>query len=294
MPDTEVLLQPVNDGLTIRPSGIWAKKKLRVLAHYIATSTVAMKNKPWRRRFYIDLQAGPGKNCVADDNDQCPSTNPDVFLGSPLLALTEGAKYSSYFFVEQDEESASALRTRCKSLSNTNPISIIEDDCNNAVDQICDAINRVDTPPFSKTDWNSLSLAFLDPEGLELNWETVVKLASLKRTDIVINFSIGGLRRRAGHDKQMPPGTTRSDQFFGTTEWRGIPDNPDSSKPAFQWIEFYQARLQELEYQWGTPVPVKNTTNVELYRLLFASKHQLGVELWEEARKNAPRQRALF
>jgi hypothetical protein len=41
----------------------------------------------------------------------------------------------------------------------------------------------------------SLNLAFLDPEGLELCWMTVAKLAGIRRMDLVINYPEGGLNR---------------------------------------------------------------------------------------------------
>jgi len=289
-----IFLRPVDDGLPMRESGQWARNKLDILARYIRTSTIAMQDKPWRRRFYIDLQAGPGKNYVGEQLNQ-------VFLGSPLLALTEGAGYTDYRFVELDATLANALIQRCDVVDQdaTRHIKVVIGDCNQVVYQIVDEINSIDRPPFNSTDWNCLSLAFLDPEGLELQWETVLKLASLRRTDIVINFSIGGLRRTAGEALESPvsPIGERVDRFFGSHDWSQIPLHSDGSMPAYEWIEFYKRRLAaatQPAYQWGTDISVKNSRGVELYRLLFASKHELGVKLWEDARKNAPIQRSLF
>lgn len=291
---TPQYLEPVDDGLPMRPSGRWAKRKLAVLARYITTSTIAMKNKPWRRRFYIDLQAGPGKNCVKS-NKHCPKVNPEIFLGSPLLAITSGAGFTDCFFVEQDAVLADALRTRCSSAPNAESIIVLTEDCNRAVDRIVDRIRQVDAPPYSRTDWPSLSLVFLDPEGLELNWSTVKKLASLKRADLVINFSLGSLQRNATQAWELPLGSAQVDLFFGTTEWRNIPRKPKGSMPSAEWIGFYRKRITEFGYRhWGTPVSVKNDHGRELYRLLFASKHELGAKLWEDAWKNAPVQRSLF
>ena len=282
---TSSLLQPVDDGLPMRDSGEWAKDKCDILARYIDTSTYAIKDKPWRRRFYIDLQAGPGKN-------RCP--NGEVFLGSPLLALTKGAGFTDYRFVEKDEAFANALLKRCEASAQQQSVQIIVGDCNEVANQIANEVEQIDQPPFSKTDWNSLCLVFLDPEGLELEWRTVARIASLRRADLIINFSTGGLRRSAPGAIALPPDETAVDRFFGTLDWRSIPRNSDGSMPAHEWIEFYRERLTGLGYRWGTSIRVKNSKNVELYRLLFASKHDLGIKLWEDARKNAPTQRALF
>jgi len=292
---TPQYLEPVDDGLPMRPSGAWAKDKLSVLARYIATSTTAMKKLPWRKRFYIDLQAGPGKNYVDNSETKRPEGKLEIFLGSPLLALTEGVGFTDYFFVEKDGELALALETRCSLAPPEVSVRVIQGDCNSAIDEIVQYVWQVDQPPFSQTDWNSLCLAFLDPEGLELNWSTVEKLASLKRADLVINFSIGGLRRSAEQAWKTAPEAAKADSFFGTTDWRSIPRKPKGSMPSVEWIDFYRSRVTELGYEhWGTPVSVKYDRGVELYRLLFASKHELGVKLWEDARKNAPIQRSLF
>jgi three-Cys-motif partner protein len=291
---TSNFLEPLDDGLPMSEWGHWAKDKLNVLARYIITSTTAMSSKTvyWRRRFYIDLQAGPGKNYVKERPD-------DIFLGSPLLALTQGAGYTDYRFVEWDSSRADALRKRCEAadLKPFQTLNVFAGNCNDVVDQIVKEINDIDKPPFSRTDWNSLSLAFLDPEGLELDWETVLKLVSLKRTDIVINFSTGGLKRTAEQALSMSRGEARADKFFGTSDWRDIPRRPDGSMPVHEWIEFYKQRLTDKtggEYQWGTSISVKNRRGVEMYRLLFASKDKLGITLWEDARKKGPDQLSLF
>lgn len=288
-PDQEKYLQPVDDGLPMRESGEWAEKKLDILGHYITTSTIAMAKRPWRSRVYIDLQAGPGKNRIEKSGR--------VVLGSPLLALTQGAGYTDYRFVEQDPVLADALRTRVAATGKATPQSIIEGDCNEAVDTIVREIRERDAK-YLPGKWQSLCLMFLDPEGLELHWRTVNLLASELRADFVINFSSSGLRRVAGEAFQHPESSVadRVNKFFGTENWRDIPLRPDGSMPVNEWIDFYQNRLSAIGYKWGTESSIKINTNygVELYRLLFASKHELGVKLWEEARKNAPRQRSMF
>lgn len=287
-------LKPVADGLPTSEAGLWAKDKLKILARYIDSSTVAMSSASvhWRRRFYIDLQAGPGKNHVKEQLN-------DIFLGSPLLALTKGAGYTDYRFVEWDIERADALRQRCKhaQLATSQSLRVYDGDCNQVVDQIVDEIQHIDQPPFSKTNWNSLCLAFLDPYGLELEWPTVLKIISLRRADLLINFSTGGLKRTAQQAFEMPEGEAQADKFFGTVAWRKVPLNTDGSMPIHEWITFYQQRLTDEtngEYKWGTSISVKNTVGVELYRLLFASKDNLGIDLWEDARKRGPSQLSMF
>ena len=72
-------LNPENDGLPLRESGLWALDKLDYLQRYINVLETSMRKK-WPRRAYIDLFAGPGK-CIDRKTGQ-------IFLGSPLIALT--------------------------------------------------------------------------------------------------------------------------------------------------------------------------------------------------------------
>jgi len=287
-PDREIYLSPVDDGLPMRDSGEWSKVKLSVLGYYIDLSTVAMYQKPWRRRYYIDLQAGPGKNVIGNSGE--------VLLGSPLLALLRGKGYTHYRLIEQDEELADALWRRCEATNQIKRSDILVSDFRSQVEGIVEEIREVDRP-YIQGQWHTLTLAFFDPEGLELNWETVALLASLNRVDLIINFSTSGVRRTAGQALNQPSGTTIVDRFFGTLEWRNIPFDPDSSPPVRRYLDLYKSRLESMGFSWGTEisVPIKTTFGVELYRLLYASKSKdVGVEFWEKARKNAPQQRSLF
>ncbi|MBN1876921.1 MAG: three-Cys-motif partner protein TcmP [Anaerolineae bacterium] len=73
-------LDAQDDGLLMRPMKDWAAEKLDYLERYLNIFTTSMRNQRWRALNYIDLFAGPGK-CQHEASS-------DVYLGSPLLALT--------------------------------------------------------------------------------------------------------------------------------------------------------------------------------------------------------------
>ena len=82
----ENFLLPYDDGLAMRRSNNYARYKLKALEIYIEITNTAMKDKPWRDRYYIDLQAGPGKNIIGGS----------IVLGSPLVALTTKYPFTQY------------------------------------------------------------------------------------------------------------------------------------------------------------------------------------------------------
>jgi three-Cys-motif partner protein len=283
-------LQPLDDGLAMRPAGLWATEKLDYLARYVGLFQRGMRDK-WRYHNYIDLMAGPGKNRIRKTSR--------VVLGSPLLALTTDVPFNQYFFVDADPVNADALRRRCDASMYRLRVRVEVGDCNAKVDEIVSKIG----PDDAKT----LNLAFLDPEGFELHWRTVAKLASLRRMDLIINFPEGGLKRmmkRVIAKDDWPI----IDLFFGSMGWRSIyrafqcgeiPEQPLLRS----LIDHYRDNLRQLGYQdiqqghevSGLEPLMRNTRRAPLYRLLFASKHIRGNDFWQKiTRRDAHGQGTLF
>lgn len=266
-------LQQTDDGLPMRPSGSWAAEKLDYLKRYINVFETSMRVK-WPVRNYIDLLAGPGKNFVRETEQ--------VMLGSPLLALTTKYPFTGYFFVDVEKINTDALRERCRASEHSDRVRVLTGDCNVEIDNILTEM---------KPDANrSLNLAFLDSEGLELRWDTVAKLASLRRMDLIINYPQGGLNRVMPQAIQEE-GETLIDNFFGGRDWRAIYQEwlisrgPD---PHWQLLDLYKSKLQGAGYrevkrddEVGDEPLMRNVKkNAPLYRLLFASKHALGNQFW--------------
>jgi three-Cys-motif partner protein len=272
-------LEPVDDGLLMRPAGAWAAEKLDYLSRYIEVFETSMR-EIWPIRNFIDLFAGPGKNQVKNTRQ--------VLLGSPLIALKTKHAFTSYYFIDSDPDNTKALRERCKGSLVYNRVNILTGDCNQIIDQIVKVLNQEKR--------TSLNLAFLDPEGFEIHWTTVTKLASVSKMDLVINYSEGGLNRMMAKVYRSPE-ETQIDIFFGTREWRTIYakyKNQHKSGVQRELIDLYQSRLQKLGYQevkrsdetLGHEPLIRNIQrNAPLYRLIFASKNPLGQKFWESITK---------
>lgn len=277
----ETYLQPQDDGLPTRETGNWAVVKLDYLERYINVFETSMRDKPWRRRHYIDLFAGPGK---------CRVPMGPVNLGSSLLSLVTPYPFTDYFFVDNDEQNIEVLRQRCSAFSNPTSIKFYCGDANVVVHDVVECIQAVDDQ-FIKGKWSSLNLAFLDPEGLELKWETVASLATLYSMDLIINSSQGGLNRYMpiAFEEEL----SAVDDFFGGMEWRNIYERHlrgEIANPHPELINLYREKLQDLGYEkvrldldTGYAPLVRNAKrNAPLYRLLFASKDPLGHDIWKE------------
>ena len=290
-------LRPEDDGLPMRQSGSWVAEKLDYLERYINIFEISMRNKPWRKRHYIDLFAGPGK-CVV-------SNTGTVYLGSTLLALTTKYPFTDYFFIDLDSDNIATLQQRCSVSPMHNRIQYFDQDCNLVVQNIIEQIVSVDRKHIPDK-WSSLNLAFLDPDGLELRWETVATLAKPYSMDLIIHYPQGGLNRYMGQAFKEEK-ETAVDFFFGGTEWRKIYEQWKNKQTQFGihrlLMDLYKEKLQDLGYKEALrddeigdePLMRNAEKNAPLYRLLFASKNPLGHDFWREVnRRNVHGQMRLF
>jgi three-Cys-motif partner protein len=273
-------LEPVDDGLLMRPSGLWVTEKLDYLHRLIDVFEKSMRNK-WSIRNYIDLLAGPGKNRVHKTQQ--------ILLGSPLIALNTQYPFTGYYFIDIDPANTNALQERCDASLQKNSVHIETGDCNVLVDQVVKELRS--------TEDRSLNLAFLDPEGLELGWSTVKKLAGIRKMDLVINYPEGGLNRIMAKVYQATSDSL-VDIFFGTQEWRIAYARfryQHKSGLHRELIDLYKSQLQKLGYtevkggdETGGHEPlIRNIQrNAPLYRLIFASKNPLGEKFWRSVTRH--------
>lgn len=274
MEETRKYLLPEADGLPTRDSHDYARYKLAAVRHYLAIANTAIHSRPWYARNYLDLQAGPGKINIGKD----------ILLGSPLIALESPNPADHFIFNELSDELRSALATRVAASPLQNRVALYGGDVNKIVDDVCEYIDQQDRLAQRSNKWSTFNIAFLDPEGFELHWPTVVKLAQMKRMDLIITFPTGSIPRirGAGYDDIAT-------KFFGTSDWLEVYEQAGSmTKRAL--IDFYRQNLEKFGYhieidpEWGGhDLRFRNSKNVEVYSLIFASKHPLGDKLWKEA-----------
>lgn len=277
MLNDEKFLLPEDDGLSMRESKDYVRYKLNALDFYLDVTDTAMHQQKWTERFYIDLQAGPGKNRIGDA----------VLLGSPLIALASPHPATQFRFNEFDPVNKTALERRVSASPLKERVKIYQDDVNQIVLRVCEEITNKDRNR-TKDRWSTFNIAFLDPEGLELHWSTVEALASMKKMDLIINFSTGGIVRSIGRGNYLAV-----DNFFGTTQWKEVDvPNDDPVKRRRSLIDFYRQRLEKFGYHididpnlGGDDIAVNNSKNAQVYSLIFASKHVLGDKLWKQAAK---------
>jgi three-Cys-motif partner protein len=246
-----------DDGLPVQCVGYWAQDKHYYIQRYIeATREVRARFLPPVGKggaAFVDLFAGPGRCRIRDTGR--------IVNGSPLLALaSDQAPFTKLVFSDFDAENINALRRRTAFAGSR--VEILHGDANAMVDAIVDRI-----PAYG------LNVAFLDPFGADaLKFETVAKLAAVKRMDLIIHYPTGDLKRNIARD----PGRARA--FVGGDSGEGL----SSPSEVAAGIEALKSNLTTHGYTGKAvrSVPIKNNKGVILYHLVFASKHLRGNSIW--------------
>ena len=279
------LLKPVDDGLPMRESREYARDKLHIIRGYTERLIVSMRDKHWRAYFYIDLEAGPGKNLFP--------VNEEVMVGSPLIGLNASYPFTHYRFIELDRTNCDALKERVAASDLHDRVKVWHGDCNKLVSGIASEIREIDKPPLTSGNWHSLNLAILDPEGLELHWDTVEKLGQMNKMDMIFTFWTSGITRNA--NTWLEAGRTqRIDDMFGTDAWQAAyrpVAHRNSTEKRSALINFYKNRLQELGYLIGNERVFRNSKNVQQYTMFGACKHPLGIKFWNDVIRGLPQSR---
>ena len=259
------------DNLPVQCVGQWATDKHFYLQKYVeATRAVRARYlepegaRPAGGAAFVDLFAGPGRARVRETGE--------IIDGSPLVALGhDEAPFTHVILCELLEVNAQTLTQR--TAQHRHRTSIIVGDCNEVIDEVIAKI-----PP------HGLNIALVDPFNLQpLCFDTLARLASVKRMDLVVHFPTNTIKRSLHAD-----GTKALlDRFLGTTSWRDLVTLPDE---VVRLIEVLREQLGSLGY--GTDavraLPVRNTQNVVMYHLVFASKHDRGDKIWNSIARGSP------
>ncbi len=269
----------------MRDSNDYARDKLLIVERYTNRMITAMRSRPWRAFFYIDIEAGPGKNLFVSSGG--------VERGSPLIGLSAKFPFTHYRFIELDKRNCNALIARVSASDLYDRVKVWHGDCNILVDEIVNEICEIDRPRATNQNWHCLNLAILDPEGLELHWDTVEKLSRMNRMDMIFTFWTSGITRNA--NAWLKAGRTEKiDNLFGTDEWQSIfkpVAHRNSTVKRRVLIDFYKSRLGMFGYLIGNERVFRNSKNVQLYTMFGACKHELGIKFWNDVIRRLPQGR---
>jgi three-Cys-motif partner protein len=248
---------PKDDGLYIPTVGEWSRDKHYFLTGYINAFTGSMKKK-WSGLHYIDLFAGAGVERL--------ETSAELSWGSPLISAHTRYSFSRLHLCEKNRRNYTALNTR---VAKVRPDSqVLHGDANQRIQEIVKEI-----PP------RTLSLAFLDPYGLHLDFDTLGGLSQV-RADLIIFFPdhVDALRNWERNYLHRPK--SNLDRCLGSgSDWRSLIDKTAPDRLAEVLREAYVSQIKSLGYTHFEYQRIYAKGH-PLYILIFCSRSEFAAKLW--------------
>lgn len=153
-------------------------------------------------------------------------------------------------------------------------MTVIEGDCNECIPEVAASIPR-----------GCLTLAFVDPEGFDLRMETLEALATDRRVDFLLLFADAiDLVRNIDQYEQQPE--SKLSRAFGRDDvwrpaWESL-SNRTGANVRQLFAKLFAAEIQRRLGYEGVREEVISGPRGPLYRLVYASKHERGLQFWDK------------
>jgi three-Cys-motif partner protein len=205
-----------------RFGGAWTELKLDAVHYYLGFFTKVLRTKPFDL-WYIDAFAGSGTRTVERETggllDDAPVVEvTEELAGSVLRALAVDPPFSRHVFIEGKESRFRELEA-IRTSRPEKKIACRHGDANAELRAI-----------FTSLPWNGQiegrgklrAVCFLDPYGMNVEWDTLKLLASTKAVDVWYLFPMLAVTRQLANDitRVDEHKAASLDTIFGTTNWR--------------------------------------------------------------------------
>lgn len=276
----------------------WTERKLEALRQYLQQWRLIFDKNPGARYFktlYIDAFAGTGsrrepeKAVNADQFDlfdfDSNQGQENFRRGSARIALELDSKFDEYVFVDKNPNHAAELRQMIEhDFQDLAPrCRVWEDDGCDVMRQLCHHLK----------DWKKWrAVAFLDPYGMNVEWNILEWIAKTKGIDLWLLWPLGmGANRLLTRDKK--PHKVFADKLtrvFGSVDWEQFyihpptldlfEDAPASEIKVADFEAIGNLYLRRLETIFAGVAPrtkvLSNSRGNPMYLLFFAAGNPKG------------------
>ncbi len=270
--------------------GPWTERKLKCLRDYLTAYRIIFTGNEKARYFrtwYVDAFAGTGSRTAAADlplldiDDDAEAK--EYQDGSARIALGLASPFDQYLFVEKSRKRAGELRRVIKAdfTPLDNRCEIRTGEANAEIRKWC-----------AERDWKKeRAVVFLDPYGMQVEWETIRTLAATKGVDLWYLFP--GIARLLRHDGKIDEKwAARLDILLGTDAWRtrffqkelrtdlfGEVENVERTAKEVAIESFIHGRLATcFGKNVGRGLILRNSKRSPLYFLCFAASNERGAK----------------
>lgn len=257
--------------------------KLNVVQRYLEAYLLVMSRQNYRS-IYVDAFAGTGERTTTHNGLPLLGEISDgriITPGSAQLVLQMENNFDEYLFIDKKAKHVEALEKLCARFPDKKTVCR-KGDANELVQEFCRSTNWKREGEY----WGTRAVLFLDPYGMQVEWQTLKDIAATKAIDLWFLFPLSGLYRQATRswDSIDDDKINAIDRCLGTPDWREalyeatsqtdlFADNDRLERNAnIPAIEAYvKQRLQAEFTGWvSEPIPLRNTKGPQLFSLFFA------------------------
>jgi len=287
----DIVKEPVQEW-----GGKWTETKLRAFESYVNAYLKIMINqkvkKGWLKNIiYFDGFAGSGNRNIKKENNQLmffknvSDEELSVYKGSAERVLSMEKKFDEYYFVDNDKNSIELLQDTLKKKN------LILKNCN----FVCKDVNEKIKEFVNKLTKETAALVFLDPFGMQINWQSI-ELLKDKRVDLWILIPSGVIVNRLLDKKGKLKFSEKLKSFFGMSkdeilnlfyeEKKAIKLFDDEEKTSkvddgiTKIAEVYIKNLQKMfKYVTKKSLILFNSKRVPIYHFVFASNNLTALKI---------------
>jgi three-Cys-motif partner protein len=274
-----------------RFGGDWTEEKLKKLEEYLSRYRLIFSRSVragYFRTWYVDAFAGTGSR--VESAPALDLLEPEAqeatryFAGSAKRALSLTSPFDRYLFIEKSKARCEDLRSMIAS-EHSNLLARCEFkqlDANEALRAWC-----------KERDWSKdRAVVFLDPYGLQVDWQTIQALGATRGVDLWYLFPLS-LRRLLTKDGLIDPSwQERLDKLLGTQDWKarfykervkadlfGESTGVERDATIENIKEFIEERLNTCFYSVAKGLVLMNSRSSPLYLLCFAAANKNGAPI---------------
>lgn len=282
--------------ITHRFGGSWTERKLEALRDYLVQYQQIFTKNPNARKLktiYVDAFAGTGDRSSDEEFRQSQLFGYDEEIrhyqeGSARVALSLANKFHEYIFIDNKAKHTNALNDLIRENFSelTSQCSVEREDANRWLPNWC-----------LTQDWRGQrAVVFLDPYGMNVDWETIKAIAETKAIDLWVLFPLGIGASRVLPNESTPEGSwaERLTRLFGTDEWKARFYRQDRNMDLFggehqsitkiagvdDILAFFLERLKSVFAKVvERPLILSNSKRSPMYALCFAAGNPKGAAI---------------
>ena len=285
--------------------GAWTEEKLERIRKYLSAYTTIFTHNPkaaFLETYYVDAFAGTGYRGIETGQQETPQglftssaidtlTNDAEALkrGSAYIALATEPSFDKYVFMDRRSDFVEALNgLKAEFPSKANKLIVLKGEANETLKGWIRSKN-----------WKKCrAVVFLDPYGMDVDWQTIEEIAETKAIDLWLLFPLAQAVNRLLTRDRLPNDSwsAKLTKFFGSDDWKdafyhpvqdrqmGLFDTEEDKEITYRKDADFDSIKQYFVERLDTvfarvadnPLSLFNSQNVPLYLLCFASANPRG------------------